>query len=141
MFPAMSTSAKAYAKVGVETGVEGADPHKLVLMLFDGALLAISSATLHMRERRIAEKGLAISKAVDIVANGLKASLDERVGGELAIRLAALYDYICQRLTYANLKNDPAALEEVRGLLNELKGAWEEIATDPAVVSRNKAAA
>ena len=94
-----------------------------------------------MKDKRTAEKGQSISKAIDIITNGLRASLDPEAGGELPERLGALYDYMCLRLLHANLKNDAAALAEVAALLGEIKGAWEEIANDPAVVSQNKAAA
>jgi flagellar protein FliS len=134
------SSAQSYANVGVETGVTAADPHRLILMLFDGALLAIAKGSNAMQQKQIAEKGNAISHAIDIVANGLKASLDFSGGDELAGRLAALYDYMCNRLLQANLHNDPAALNEVGRLLAELKSAWEQIAQDPAVVSASKAA-
>jgi flagellar protein FliS len=53
-------------------------------------------------------------------------------GGELAERLAALYDYMCERLLLANMKNNSSALEEVRSLLHELKGAWEGIGSQEA---------
>ncbi|MCL4724384.1 MAG: flagellar protein FliS, partial [Rhodocyclaceae bacterium] len=80
MFAAMHNPKAAYAKAGVETGVETADPHKLVLMLFEGALLALASASLHMKRNEdaadVARKGEAISKAINIIDNGLKASLD-----------------------------------------------------------------
>ena len=135
MFASHYSPSKAYAQVGVETGVMSANPHKLILMLFDGALLSIATASHNMREGNIPEKGAAVSKAIDIVANGLKASLDFDTGADLAPRLAALYDYICERLLFANLRNDKAALDEAVRLLTELKGAWEEIARDPAVVS------
>ena len=62
-------------------------------------------------------------------------------GDDLAYRLAALYDYLCTRLLHANLNNDRGALYEVASLLTEIKTAWEEIADDPAVASRNKSAA
>jgi flagellar protein FliS len=62
-----------------------------------------------------------------IIDEGLKSSLDKNVGGELAQNLSDLYEYMCQRLLVANLKNDVAALDEVSRLLTELKGAWEEI--------------
>lgn len=127
--------------MGIETGVAAADPHRLILMLFDGALLAIAKADDGMQQGRIADKGQAISRAIDIVANGLRSSLNFSAGDELAERLAALYDYLVLRLIYANLHNDPAALREVSRLLTEIKTAWEEIADDPAVASRNKAAA
>ena len=126
MYPA-ARKADAYAQVGVETGVAAADPHKLILMLFDGTLAAISNARLALSRKEIGAKGAAISKAIAIVDGGLKASLDVRAGGELAERLAGLYDYMLQRLLVANLRNDTEALDEVARLLNELRGAWAQI--------------
>lgn len=130
-----------YKQVGVETGVMAASPHKLILMLFDGALLSLAIARDALEQKNIAEKGQAISKAIDILANGLKASLNFEQGAELSERLAALYDYMIDRLFYANLHNDIAALAEVQSLLVEIKSAWEEIAGDPAVVSSSTPAA
>jgi len=141
MFAARTSPSQAYDRIGVETGVMAANPHRLIVMLFDAAILSIATARQAMHDRRVAEKGAAVSKAIDIVANGLKASLDFESGGELAPRLAALYDYIGERLLFANLKNDTAALDEAAGLLRELKGAWEEIAGDPAAVSVGRRAA
>ena len=137
---ASPNSAKSYAQVGMETGVAAADPHQLIVMLFDGALLAIAKAGSAMQQNQIAEKGQAISQAIDIIANGLQASLNFSAGDELANRLAALYDYMCTRLVHANLNNDAAALSEVGRLLGEIKSAWEEIADDPAAVSASEAA-
>jgi flagellar protein FliS len=141
MMAAHRNAIRSYASVGVETGVLGASPHKLILMLFEGANLSIVRARQHMRERQIAEKGRAISMAIDIIGNGLKASLDLDAGGPLAERLAALYEYMAGRLLHANLYDDEAALNEVASLLGEIKGAWEEIANDPAVLSKNQAVA
>lgn len=128
-----ATGIKAYANVGIETSVTGADPHKLILMLFDGALLAIASARNQMPRKEIAAKGASISKAIMIIDEGLKNSLNMNVGGELAQNLAALYDYMNQRLLIANLKNDTTILDEVSRLLSELKGAWEVIRPATAV--------
>jgi flagellar protein FliS len=125
---ASSSSAQTYADVGIETGVAAADPHRLILMLFDGALLAIAKAKSAMQQGQIAEKGHAISRAIDIVTNGLRASLHFSEDDSLAVRLAALYDYMAARLLHANLHNDQAALAEVGRLLGEIKAAWEEIA-------------
>ena len=138
---ASPNSAATYAKVGLETSVAAADPHRLILMLFDGALLSIATAGNALEEGRVADKGRAISRAIDIVSSGLRASLNFSAGDELPNRLAALYDYMTARLVHANLHNDPAALKEVSRLLGEIKSAWEEIANDPAVASRNKIAA
>lgn len=120
-----NSAINAYNKVGLESGVAAADPHKLILMLYQGALLAIASAKNQMLRKEIAAKGASISKAIAIIDEGLKSSLDMNVGGELAQNLAALYDYMCQRLLLATLKNDPSILDEVSRLLAEIKGAWE----------------
>lgn len=127
MFAVMNNPAAAYSKVGIDTAVESADPHKLILMLFEGALLAVASASLHMQRHEIGKKGEAVSKAINIILNGLKASLDMNAGGDLADKLSGLYDYMSHRLLYANVQNDPAALDEVSHLLSELKSAWQQI--------------
>jgi flagellar protein FliS len=127
MFGSSHNGANAYAKVGLETGVVASSPHKLIVMLFDGALVAIRAGIVHMKARDIEKKGMAISKAIMIVENGLRASLDKEAGGQIAASLDALYDYIGRRLLTANLNNQPELLEEVHTLLADLKGAWEAI--------------
>jgi flagellar protein FliS len=117
----------SYAQVDLNTSVEGADPHRLILLLFEGAAAALNTAKFCMNDQNIPAKGEAISKAINIITNGLQASLDVEAGGDLAERMAALYEYMVARLLWANLKNDQVALEEVRGLLEELHGAWREI--------------
>lgn len=128
MFGMMRSPAETYAKVGVETAVAAADPHRLILLLFDGAMAAVSIAKVHMEAGDIAQKGASISRAIDLISNGLQASLDMEAGGELAGRLAALYDYMVQRLLFANSKNSTATLNEVMELLSGLREAWEQIA-------------
>jgi len=139
MFSTNSRAAlNSYRSVGVETGVIAASPQKLILMLYEGAIAAIASAQQHLRLKDIAAKGKAISQAISIIDGGLKASLDLSVGGALAQNLSELYDYMGRRLLHANLRNDPAALDEVRQLLQQLMSAWETLAantTAPAVKS------
>jgi len=122
-----NTATKAYAKIEVESGVHAADPHKLITMLYQGALLAIANAKNGILRKDIPAKGAAISKAILIINEGLKACLDKNAGGELAHNLDSLYDYMCSRLLIANMNNDTDALDEVTRLLNELKGAWDSI--------------
>ncbi|HWI13560.1 MAG TPA: flagellar export chaperone FliS [Burkholderiales bacterium] len=117
----------AYAKVGIETGLEAADPHRLILMLFDGAMLATLDAKRHMASGNLAGKGESISKAIMIIEDGLRASLDLRVGGALAQNLRALYSYMSQRLLMASVRKDPAMMDEVHKLLVELRDAWAAI--------------
>lgn len=127
MFGSTQKGVNAYAKVGIETGVAAASPHKLIVMLYEGALVAISMALQHMKTGNIAAKGQSISKAMLIIDSGLRASLDKKAGGEIAESLDSLYEYMGNRLLQANLKNQPEILEEVHRLLSELKSAWDAI--------------
>lgn len=127
MFGMMRSPTQTYSTVSLDVAVETADPHRLILMLFDGAIAAVSVAKLHMNAGEIAQKGMTISQAIDLISNGLLASLDMEAGGELAERLAALYEYMTQRLLFANLKNSVAALDEVSELLASLREAWAAI--------------
>lgn len=133
--------AKIYQRVGVDSSVVGADPHQLVLMLFDGALEAIRLSRSHMQAKRIADKGMALGKAISIVQDGLKASVDVNAGGQLAERLSSLYDYILMRLLQANLRNDVNALDEVTKLLGDLRGAWAAIQNNAAPAGEPRPAA
>ncbi|MDR9440615.1 MAG: flagellar export chaperone FliS [Halomonas sp.] len=129
---AYGRGASAYAKVGVESGVMSASPHQLIVMLFDGALAAIRTARIHLEDGNSAEKGKAISKALDIVNNGLLAALDTERGGEIAERLASLYDYVTRLLLSANLHNDIESLEQAETLLNDTASAWRDIGDEVA---------
>ncbi len=122
-----TASINAYNSVNIESHVLGADPHKLIALLFEGALFAISDAKNSILRKEIAVKGKSISKAISIIGEGLNASLDKKVGGELALNLSELYDYMVRRLVEANLKNDISILDEVAHLLGEIKGAWDTI--------------
>lgn len=114
----------------MEGGISAASPHRLILLLMEGALVAISIAKLKMSEGEIQERGRAISKAISLIDEGLRASLDLDRGGEIAEHLDALYDYMSRQLFMANLKNSPEMLEEIYRILSDIKGSWEAI--DPA---------
>jgi flagellar secretion chaperone FliS len=119
--------ANVYRQVGVETGVSAATPHRLVQMLLDGCLESISLARNAMVEGNVDVKGREIGRAVRILEEGLKASLDMNRGGALAGNLRDLYAYTVVRLTQANLRNDVAGLEESSRLLTPLREAWTRI--------------
>jgi len=135
MFASAQRAINAYSNVGIETGVQAADPHKLILMLFEGAMLALVDAKYQMGRRETAAKGASLSKAIMIIEQGLKASLDTSAG-ELSENLAALYQYMCDRLLVANLHNKPEIIDEVSRLLGELRGAWEQIKPVAASAAR-----
>jgi flagellar protein FliS len=121
-----STALDQYRDINVQTGVSGANPHRLIAMLFEGALDRISAAKGALARGDIAAKGELISKAIAIV-DGLRASLDHSSGEALVGNLASLYDYMEIRLVQANAASDLALLSEVQALLSELKSGWDEI--------------
>jgi len=121
----------AYSQVGVESSVADANPHKLILMLFEGAIKAVAKGRMAMTRGEIEPKCKAIGHAIAIIQDGLQLSLDVKAGGELAENLNGLYGYMTHRLVFANLKNQVEPLDEVGKLLVDLKNAWASIAPKP----------
>lgn len=132
MFAPHKSFAGTYQRVHVETSVTDASPHRLVGMLFDGALGAISAARGDLARGDLAGKGARIGRAVRIVEEGLRGGLDHAAGGSVAANLDPLYAYIVKRLTHANLYNDDAALGECAELLGPLRDAWAAMAVPAA---------
>ncbi|AFT87454.1 flagellar protein FliS [Paraburkholderia phenoliruptrix BR3459a] len=126
--------------MGVETGVMGASPHRLIVMLYQGARQAIAQARMHVQQGNVSGRGEAIGKAIQIVESGLQQSLNLEVGGEIAQRLNALYGYMSRRLLEANIKESEAMLVEVDGLLATLEEAWIGIAPEIARMAAQPAA-
>ena len=116
--------AGVYHQVGVQTMVASASPHGLVALLFDGFIAAVHRAKGGLRNQDTRAKGQAIGQAVRILDEGLKSALDLKEGGKLAADLSDLYDFVCLRLTQANLRNDEAALDECLALMTPLREAW-----------------
>jgi flagellar secretion chaperone FliS len=117
----------SYSSLEVETGIAGASPERLIIMLYDGAVKAVFAAKTAIAQGDTPAKCTAISKAIAIIDEGLRCALNVEQGGDIAANLMALYDYMGNRLLFANLKSDPAALDEVARLLCELKQAWETL--------------
>ncbi|NIF31266.1 flagellar export chaperone FliS [Enterobacter sp. Cy-643] len=129
-----SSGVQAYQQVGLESAVMSASPHQLVVMLFDGALSALVRARLFLEQGQMPQKGEALSKAINIIDNGLKAGLNMDIGGELPGNLANLYDYMVRRLLHANLRNDAEAISEVERLLTNIADAWKQIGPSPSTL-------
>jgi flagellar secretion chaperone FliS len=122
---------RAYTTVGMHTAVEAASPHKLILMLYDGLLKQLRLGKAHMAKGEIGPKATCISRALSILDQGLLNSLDLEAGGSIASQMQSLYMYCGQRLLYANVHNDPSALDEVVRLIEPLRNAWFEITPQP----------
>ena len=126
--PGMRTPvATMYRTVNASTAIEGASPHKLVSMLYQAVSAEIAAARGALQRGDIAEKCRAIGHAVRIVEEGLAAPLNLQAGGDLALNLRDLYQYLVYRLTIANLKSDDAALLECAGLARSLAESWDAI--------------
>jgi flagellar protein FliS len=115
---------KQYQQVSVNSSVMGASPHRLVQMLMEGALERIFVAKASMARGEIANKGQNISVAINILG-GLQGSLNREVGGAIAENLYNLYDYMIRRLLAANSNNDVTILDEVSGLMIQIKMGWD----------------
>lgn len=124
--------AKAYAQVGLETGINSASPHGLIVMLYDGAIEAIRKTKIYLDMGDIEMKTKSVDKALRIIKDGLTTSLDVNAGGALAQQLLALYDYICKELILANAQNSPERMDTCIGLLEDLRSAWLEIGQNTA---------
>lgn len=119
-------SASVYADVALETRVMSASPTQLVTLLFEGAEAALVKAKAHQINGHTAQRGMAISKAIDIIDSGLKASLDMEAGGELSKNLAQTYELIIQHLMLANLQADLDRLELAQKMLANLSEGWRQ---------------
>ncbi|MCE9979602.1 MULTISPECIES: flagellar export chaperone FliS [Leclercia] len=130
-----TSGVQSYQQIGVESAVMNASPHQLIVLLFDGAHSALVRARLFLEAGQLPEKGEALSKAINIIDNGLKAGLNMEVESDLPENLAALYDYMVRRLLHANLRNDAEAIVEVEVLLNNIADAWKQIGPNATSIS------
>lgn len=121
--------ASAYAKVGVESQVLSASPHQLITLLFAKTESSIKAALLHIEAGNIAERGVAISKAIEIVQGGLQAALDLETGGDVAENLYQLYDFVIRLLMEANREGSAQKLEKASELLETVASSWRAVGT------------
>lgn len=122
-------SAQSYANIGLETEVLSASPERLISLLMQGALAAMSKAMLHMQHGNHDGRRLAISKAIDIVDSGLKASVNREAGGEVSTSFVDSYDLIIRHLLLANLNDSQENLGIAQQMLSSISQAWHEATT------------
>jgi len=127
MFAPFSSPAQAYHRLGTETAVADASPHRLIDMLFEGASEYIAKADDAMARRDLATKGESITRAIRIVDEGLNAALDMSAGA-VAENLRSLYMFVSMQLLAASRDNDRERLEVARRTLAEIHAGWKQIA-------------
>jgi flagellar protein FliS len=113
---------KAYQKYKT-TSVQSASREKILLMLYEGAIRFTKLAILAAEKKDIAERGMNIGRAYDIVLE-LNNTLDHKVGGEIASNLEQLYMFITEQYTNANIKGDPKPLRDALKVLETLYDGW-----------------
>lgn len=133
MYSVSSHAAKQYQQIGVRDAVDESTPHRLIQIMMEHALSRINFARGHMQRGEIEKKGLSISDAISVIS-GLQVSLNHKANARMSENFDALYNYMMRRLLEANLHNDGAILDEVAGLMGELKEAWDAITDDPEVI-------
>lgn len=116
----------SYAKVQREANVETASPHRLIDMLYEGAIDRIIQAKGAIEHNNVEMRGKKINSAISIVG-GLRMNLDLEKGGDIADNLEALYVYIQNILAKAHVKADQSLLDEAATLLGDLRSAWQQI--------------
>ena len=119
---------RQYQNVNSHAQISEATPHQLVKLLMQGGLDRMAQAKGAIERGDVAQKGMLLGKAVDIVG-GLREGLDKDKAENPADieRLDSLYAYMQARLTEANLHTDPAIIDEVAQLLITVKSGWDEI--------------
>ena len=116
--------------------VADATPARLVQVMFEQILTHLVTAQGCMERiqgnlplRDVMTKGQAIGKAVRLI-NQLDHTLDMERGGQIAVNLRNLYGYMLNRLTVANVTNDPSIVAEVAGLVRKIKAGWDQLVRD-----------
>lgn len=123
-----------YQQIATTNSIDESSPHRLIQLMMEHALTRINFARGHMERQEIEKKGKNIGDAITVI-NGLQVSLNHKANRKMAENFDALYTYMMRRLLDANMKDDAAALDEVAGLLREVKDAWDAIADDPDVIA------
>ncbi|MEF1216900.1 flagellar export chaperone FliS, partial [Photobacterium damselae] len=122
-------SLQAYKKVSVNAQLASASPHRIIQMLYAGAIERLIQGKAAMEQGNIAMKCERLSKALDIIMS-LRDCLSMEDGGDVANNLDSLYDYMIRQVSTANAENQPEPIDEVITMLREIKSAWDQIPSE-----------
>lgn len=117
---AMNNPYQAYQQTSVQT----ASPGELTLMLYNGCLKFIKLARKAIEEKNIEQKNMNLQKAQKIIQE-LMVTLNTDI--DVAKNMMVMYEYINRRLIEANIQNDVAILDEVKGYVTEFRDTWKEV--------------
>ena len=118
-----------YGQIKNDTQTTYASPHQLMLMLFDGAIEAMSFTIGAIENNNFELRSKQNSRSITII-NGMRECLDMETGGELADNLYSLYQYMTKELFKASYKNDADTIKNIQTMLKDIRGSWEKIPLD-----------
>jgi flagellar protein FliS len=118
-----------YGKIKDDTQTMFASPHQLVLMLFDGAIEAMSMTIGAIQHNNLELRSKQNTRSITII-NGMRECLDMESGSELADNLYSLYQYMAQELFRAGFKNDVDTIRNIQFMLKDIRDSWENIPLD-----------
>lgn len=119
--------AHAYSRMGVESGVMAASPLQVIIMLYERSISLLRESKIHIEHGNMEGKGVALSKVIDIINNGLSLALDRSVNPEVADNLSSLYEYLVTSLILANRHNDVDKIDKAIEVLDELCSGWKAV--------------
>lgn len=122
----MRQNLKAYKKVNIESSIAAANPHQIIVMMFDGALQSLSVAKGAIERKDLALKAEQMTKFINIIS-ALRNSLDFDAEPTISQNFDNLYAYCIDRANEASVSLDIEMLSEVNGLLKPLRDAWAEM--------------
>lgn len=129
--------AKAYSNTAVESAVSEASPHKLVELLYDGAIKNLTLGKIFIEQKNFEKKSVHLNKALSIIL-ALQSGLDYSNGKDIASNLGSLYDYCYRRIFIASTKNDVAIIDEVLELIKPIAEAWKQMPENIKRVSKDQ---
>ncbi|WOT06245.1 flagellar export chaperone FliS [Shewanella youngdeokensis] len=133
----MRGSLQSYRKVSLDSSLAVASPHKVIQMMFAGALERLAQGRYAIEQNNLELKGVSLGKAVSIIA-GLNSSLNMDAEGDVAGNLSALYDFMLRRVSEANINNDVTGIDEAAKILRMIKEGWDAIPAELHELSSEK---
>ena len=115
-----------YGQIKNDAQTAYASPHQLMLMLFDGAIEAMSMTVGAIQNKNFELRSKQNTRSITII-NGMRDCLDMEAGGDLANNLYSLYQYMAQELFKASFKNDADTIQNIQAMLKDIRESWEKI--------------
>ena len=115
-----------YGQIKNDSQTTYASPHQLMLMLFDGAIEAMSMTIGAIQHNKFELRSKQSTRSISII-NGMRECLDMETGGDLANNLYSLYSYMAKELFKASFKNDADTVQNIQTMLKDIRESWEKI--------------